>query len=104
MQNNFFSEKNFIKSFIRTLSRLQDYDYEKKMVITSKTYLFEHLRLDSLDVMMIIVDLENKYGVKTPDEKHEKIKTVEDLYKLFATALVNKTKQNMIQNHFQETK
>lgn len=104
MQQDYFSETNFIKSFTRILSRLQNYDYAKKMVITSQTYLYEQLDLDSLDVMMAIIDLEKKYGVRTPDENHEKIQTVGDLYKLFATCLVNKNKQNMTQSYVQKVK
>ena len=104
MQKDYFTETDFIKIFNRVLSKLQDYDVEKNMVVTTKTFLHEDLRLDSLDVMAIIIELESKYKIMTPDSMHDKIKTVGDMYKMFTYALVNQNKQNVIQKDLQNSK
>ena len=104
MQKNYFSETDFIKIFNRILSKLQDYDVEKNMVVTTKTFLHEDLRLDSLDIMAIIIEFESKYKIMTPDSMHDEIKTVGDMYKMFTYALTNQNKQNVIQKNIQNVK
>ena len=46
--------------------------------ITPETTFFDDLGADSLDLFQIVMDMEDEYDVKVPQEKLEKIVTVAD--------------------------
>ncbi len=47
--------------------------------ITLEANLAEDLGADSLDAVEVIMDIEDKYGVKIEDEAAKELKTVKDL-------------------------
>lgn len=94
MQKNSFSEKEFNEIFKRALYQISAYNIGQKLDIKPNTYLREDLRLDSLDIMRIIIELETKYNIRTPDDKHDKIDTVGDMYKMFSNSLIARNQAN----------
>ena len=44
--------------------------------ITPETRFIEDLKADSLDLVELVMDLEDRYGVEIPDEQLAEIKTV----------------------------
>ena len=44
--------------------------------ITRESRFIEDLKADSLDLVELVMDFEDKFGVTIPDEDYEKIKTV----------------------------
>ena len=44
--------------------------------ITLETRFIEDLKADSLDLVELVMDLEDRYGVEIPDEQLAEIKTV----------------------------
>lgn len=97
MKDYILSENNFNKTLERALYRISAYNIGQKLVIKPESYLREDLRLDSLDIMRVIVELEAKYSIRTSDERHEKIATVRDLYNLFKDTLNAKNHADMEQ-------
>lgn len=51
---------------------------EKEEDIKPESSLVDNLGLDSLDEVEFVMALEKEFGILIPDEKAEKIKTVED--------------------------
>ncbi len=49
--------------------------------ITMESKLIEDLKADSLDVVELIMDLEQQYGVEIPDDDLPSIRTVGDIVK-----------------------
>ena len=49
--------------------------------ITEESRLIEDLKADSLDVVELIMDLEQQYGVEIPDDDLPGIRTVGDIVK-----------------------
>lgn len=47
--------------------------------ITVESRLIEDLKADSLDVVELIMDLEQEFGIEIPDDDLPKIKTVGDI-------------------------
>ena len=47
--------------------------------ITAETRLIEDLKADSANVMVMIMDLEDKYGIMVEDDQIMKLKTVGDV-------------------------
>ncbi len=47
--------------------------------IQPDSQLIEDLKADSLDVVELIMDLENEYGIEIPDDELPKIRTVSDI-------------------------
>ncbi|MBQ2661992.1 MAG: acyl carrier protein [Clostridia bacterium] len=47
--------------------------------ITKESRLIEDLKADSLDVVELIMDLEQKYNIEIPDDELPNIKTVGDI-------------------------
>jgi acyl carrier protein len=50
-----------------------------KDTITAESRLIEDLKADSLDVVELIMDLEQEFGIEIPDEELPKIRTVGDI-------------------------
>ncbi|MBO6062088.1 MAG: acyl carrier protein [Clostridia bacterium] len=44
--------------------------------ITPETRFVEDLKADSLDLVELVMDLEDRYGVEIPDEQLSEVKTV----------------------------
>jgi len=53
--------------------------------ITLEANLAEDLGADSLDAVEVIMDIEDKYGVKIDDETAKSLKTVKDLVNYIET-------------------
>ena len=47
--------------------------------ITAESKLIDDLKADSLDVVELIMDLEQEYGIEIPDDELPKIQTVGDI-------------------------
>ncbi len=47
--------------------------------ITKDSRLIEDLKADSLDVVELIMDLEQEFGIEIPDEELPKVRTVGDI-------------------------
>ena len=56
----------------------EQFDVEEDK-ITADTDLQEDLGADSLDVVDLLMNIDDEFGVEVPDEDVEKVKTVEDL-------------------------
>ncbi len=52
--------------------------------ITEQSRLIEDLKADSLDVVELIMDLEQKYNIEIPDDELPNIKTVGDIVAFIA--------------------
>ena len=48
---------------------------------------YNDYRMDSLDYIELIMDIEIEFEISIPDEKAEAVKTVQDAYDLLATFL-----------------
>lgn len=53
--------------------------------ITLKSILTDDLEADSLDVVELVMNIEEHFGITIPDSDAEKIVTVEDMVKYIAT-------------------
>ncbi len=60
------------------LSKQMDVPAEQ---ITMETRLVEDLKADSLDVVELIMDIEQEYGVQVPEEELPNVHTVGDILK-----------------------
>ncbi|MBR1397783.1 MAG: acyl carrier protein [Selenomonadaceae bacterium] len=49
--------------------------------VTPNSTFVDDLGADSLDIVELIMRFEDEFGVEIPDEKAEKIKTVDDIVK-----------------------
>lgn len=49
--------------------------------ITAESRLIEDLKADSLDLVEMVMDLEQEYGIQIPDEELPNIQTVGDILK-----------------------
>lgn len=58
--------------------------------ITPETTFFDDLGADSLDLFQIVMDMEDEYQVKVPQEKLEKITTVADAVELIKSTVSEK--------------
>ncbi|MDR2515083.1 MAG: acyl carrier protein [Christensenellaceae bacterium] len=47
--------------------------------ITPQTHLINDLKADSLDVVALVMDLEQEYGVEIPDEELLEMQTVQSI-------------------------
>ncbi len=47
--------------------------------ITMESKLIDDLKADSLDIVELIMDLEQEFGVEIPDEELPKVQTVSDI-------------------------
>lgn len=61
------------------LSKQMDVPAEQ---ITMETRLVEDLKADSLDVVELIMDIEQEYGVQVPEEELPNVHTVGDILKV----------------------
>lgn len=50
--------------------------------ITPETLFVEDLKADSLDLVELVMDLEDRYGVEIPDEQLAEVKSVGDILAL----------------------
>ncbi|MCR5809154.1 MAG: acyl carrier protein [Clostridiales bacterium] len=50
--------------------------------ITLDTRFVEDLKADSLDLVELVMDLEDRYGVEIPDEQLAEVKTVGDIIEI----------------------
>jgi len=60
-------------------------DTDKSKITLEST--FEELGADSLDVFQIIVDIEDTFGIKIPDDATENIVTVSDAVEQIKSAI-----------------
>lgn len=60
----------------RIIAEQLDMDPE---TITEESRLIEDLKADSLDVVELIMDLEQEFGVEIPEEELPEVKTVGDI-------------------------
>ena len=56
----------------------EQFDVEEDS-ITLETSIINDLGADSLDVVDLLMNIDDEFGVEVPDEDVEKVKTVEDL-------------------------
>lgn len=56
----------------------EQFDVEEDS-ITMETSIINDLGADSLDVVDLLMNIDDEFGVEVPDEDVEKVKTVEDL-------------------------
>lgn len=49
--------------------------------VTPEASIIDDLGADSLDVVEMLMELENEFGVNVPDEKAQELKTVGDIVK-----------------------
>lgn len=61
------------------LSKQMDVPAEQ---ITMETRLVEDLKADSLDVVELIMDIEQEYGVQVPEEELPNVHTVGDILRV----------------------
>ncbi|MEZ4270264.1 MAG: phosphopantetheine-binding protein [Myxococcota bacterium] len=54
--------------------------------ITDTVNLYTELGLDSIHTMEIVLEIEQRYGVKIPEESLKKIHTLNDVVQLVASA------------------
>jgi len=52
--------------------------------ITEETRLVEDLKADSLDIVELIMDVEQEYGIQVPEEELQNVHTVGDILKYIA--------------------
>ncbi len=55
--------------------------------VTDKSHLIADLSIDSLGVMEVVADLEDKFELHIPDEALREVETVEDVAKTIVTRL-----------------
>lgn len=55
-----------------------------KEKITPQTHLINDLKADSLDVVALVMDLEQEYGVEIPDEALMEMQTVQSILDFIA--------------------
>ncbi len=58
-------------------------------LINPEDSLYEHLGLNSLDLVELVVDLEKEYNIHIPNESAEKFKTVKDITDFLDTNITN---------------
>lgn len=81
----FYSDAKLTNELInkRLLNILQNYDkVPKDYKITNETAFSKDLGLDSLDVVEVVMAIEEEFSIGIPDDKVDKINTVEDAVKL----------------------
>ena len=64
---------------------------EEEEIQMSSTFV-DDLGADSLDIVELIMAFEEEFNIEIPDEKAEKIKTVEDVVKYIEDAKGNEAK------------
>lgn len=69
--------EEFIKLLENSIS-LKD----KQLVITPEMELISDIGMTSLDMMVVVIEIENKYNTKLPLKELINVKTVMDLYSL----------------------
>lgn len=52
--------------------------------------LISDLKIDSLDLVELVVDIEKQYNVSIPDEKLNSIKTINDIFVVFENEINSK--------------
>ena len=55
---------------------------DEELVITPEMELINDIGMTSLDMMVVVLEIERKYNIKIPLEKLVKVKTVSNLYSL----------------------
>ena len=60
--------------------------------VTQGALLYEDLGADSVDMVEIVMEIEDRYGVEIDDEEAEKLLTFEDLLKVIQSAKEEKEK------------
>ena len=58
------------------IAKLYDIDKEK---IQPESHLINDLKADSLDVVALVMDLEQEYGIEIPDEDLAQLQTVQNI-------------------------
>ena len=78
-----FDRKEIFDVLSSMLSELLDM---KKESFSEDTMIFEELPLDSLQLYELVVDLEEEFSIRIPDEAIEKIQSVGEVVDMIANA------------------
>lgn len=57
----------------------------KREKLTRETLFINDLSADSLDLVELVMELEDEFGLSIPDEEAEKIQTIQDAVKYIET-------------------
>jgi acyl carrier protein len=79
------SEQEILKGLAEIINSVTELPVDK--VEIGKTFT-DDLEIDSLDMMQIVVDTEEKFGVRIPDDKVKDLKTVGDALDYIQSASV----------------
>lgn len=60
---------------------------ETEVDINEQTHIIHEMNLSSIEVMMMISDLESRFGINIPTEKLRDVRTISDLCQLVIEAL-----------------
>ena len=60
---------------------------ETEVEIHEQTHIINEMNLSSIEVMMMISDLENRFGINIPTEKLRDVRTIHDLCEIVIEAL-----------------
>lgn len=75
--------------FERIKEILLQYTGSEGCVITESSNLKEDLNLDSFDIMNIVIELEDVFGIRLSDKDTVKLITVKDIQKVLAGKDIN---------------
>lgn len=67
---------NILEEVIDTIANITEVD---KNIIKEDSNLIKDLEIDSLDLVDLVVEFENKYNFQIPDQDVKEIQTVKDI-------------------------
>lgn len=69
----------------RIMQVVRNFDKVEPGLVTEKAHFTKDLKLDSLDVVEVVMAFEEEFSIEIPDAECEKIFTVEDAVKFVST-------------------